>query len=47
MTAMASPTLARFQVVRPAIASTMSTMPHAVATSIATASTTTTAAPSR
>jgi hypothetical protein len=40
-------TLIRFQEVRPAIARTMSTMPQPVATSIAQASTTTTAVPDR
>ena len=43
----ATSTLTRFQEVRPAIASTMSTMPQPVATSIAQASTTTTGAPAR
>ena len=45
MTVRASATLTRFQVVRPAIASTMSTMPQPVATSIAPARITTTGAP--
>ena len=46
-TVRASRTLARFHEVRPAIASTVSTVPQPVATSIAAASTTTTAAPAR
>jgi hypothetical protein len=47
VTASAIRTLQRFQRVRPAIASTMSTIPQPVANSIALARTTTTAAPSR
>ena len=47
VTASATSTLTRFHEVRPAIASTMSTMPQPVATSIAPASTTTTGAPAR
>ena len=44
-TASAMLTFARFHEVRPAIASTMSTMPQPVATAIAAASTTTTRPP--